>query len=69
MCSGSSLLILATGVVLGRLLGAWSKVGRSMSLVALIALGAFVLLNLDKIMKLINTASRVADAGHSIGLW
>ena len=69
MCSGSSLLILATGVVLGRLLGPWSKVGRSMSLVALIALGAFVLLNLDKIMKLINTASRVADVGHTIGLW
>ena len=69
MCSGSSLLILATGVVLGRLLGAWSRVGRIMSLVALIALGMFVLLNLDKIMKLINTASRVADVGHSIGLW
>ena len=69
MCSGSSLLILATGVVLGRLLGAWSRVGRIMSLVALIALGMFILLNLDKIMKLINTASRVADVGHSIGLW
>ena len=69
MCSGSSLLILATGVVLGRLFGPWSKVGRIMSLVALIALGAFILLNLDKIMKLINTASRVADAGHSFGLW
>lgn len=69
MCSGSSLLILATGVVLGRLLGAWSRVGRIMSLVALIALGMFVLLNLDKIVKLINTASRVADVGHSIGLW
>jgi len=69
VCSGSSLLILATGVVLGRLFGPWSKVGRIMSLVALIALGTFVLLNLDKILKLINTASRVADVGHTIGLW
>jgi hypothetical protein len=69
MCSGSSLLVFVTGVALGRILGPWSKVGRIMSLVALIALGTFVLLNLDKILKLINTASRVADAGHSIGLW
>ena len=69
MCSGSSLLILATGVVLGRLLAPWSKVGRIMSLVALIALGTFVLLNIDKILKLINTASRMADVGHSFGLW
>ena len=69
MCSGSSLLILATGVALGRLLAPWSKVGRIMSLVALIALGTFVLLNIDKILELINTASRMADAGHSFGLW